>query len=290
MKYFSLLLLLLLFINTNTAMAAERISVTVNGNPVNFNTEPRIINDRTLIQIRPVVEAFGCSVVWDDATKTSYINQSGYPLNKTATLGNDINVYVNNNRIDFPDQKPVNVDGFVMIPSRTVVEALGGAVVWDNRSKTQIISTDKTKIPARKFDFRNSNWGDDIETVKRNETARFVESGNDRDGNEYLVYKENDKESEIYYGFDNNSRLSWARYYYQPKHPIQTELGKASKEYNSIKNDLTKKYGEPKYAERASQIYLARWDTDTSTIYLELIIAVEENKVVTSINYEPLSA
>ena len=128
-----------------TVLAAQTITVTINGEPVKFETPPQEINDRIIVQIRPIAEKLGCNVEWDDETQTSYINQPGIPLVKSATKGTDINVYVNNNPIIFPDQKPVNYNDYILIPSRGVVEALGYSVIWDEATHSQIISTGENK-------------------------------------------------------------------------------------------------------------------------------------------------
>ena len=126
---------------TISAPAANKISVLIDGQPVAFETPPQVINDRVMVQIRAIAERLGCSVKWDDNTQTSYINQPNVPLQKLASMGSNINVYVNNRPIDFPDQKPIMYEGYVLMPSRGVVEALGYTVSWDDSSQTQSIST-----------------------------------------------------------------------------------------------------------------------------------------------------
>ena len=119
----------------------SNITVLIDGTPIEFETAPRMINDRIMVQIRPIAEKLGCTVTWDADTQTSYINQPNVPLQKNAVKGSDINVYVNNMPIEFPDQKPAIIDDYVMIPCRGVVEALGYSVSWDADSQTQAITT-----------------------------------------------------------------------------------------------------------------------------------------------------
>lgn len=124
-----------------SAFAAEPIYVTVDGSEVSFETPPQIINDRVVLQIRAIVEMLGCGIVWDEATQTVYINQSAVPLQQTAIKGDNINVYVNNEIINFPDQKPVIYDNYVLIPSRAVVEKLGCSIEWIADAQTQVITS-----------------------------------------------------------------------------------------------------------------------------------------------------
>ena len=135
------LILVFAFMLPNAAYAANDITVTIDSVPVAFEMPPQIINDRVMVQIRAIVERLGCTVEWDDATQTSYINQPGVPLSMTAVKGQDINVYVNNQPVEFPDQKPVLYHDYVLIPSRGVIEALGYSVEWNDTTQTQAIST-----------------------------------------------------------------------------------------------------------------------------------------------------
>lgn len=50
------------------------IKVAVNNEPVSFDVSPTIINGRTLIPIRAVVEKLGCSVDWDPDLQVVYID------------------------------------------------------------------------------------------------------------------------------------------------------------------------------------------------------------------------
>jgi hypothetical protein len=117
------------------------ITVTIDGVPVIFETPPQIVNDRVVVQIRAIAERLGCSVLWDGDTQTSYINQPSVLLQRVAQRGGNINVFVNNQPISFPDQQPINYRGYVLIPSRGVIEALGYSVTWDGATRTQRITT-----------------------------------------------------------------------------------------------------------------------------------------------------
>ena len=45
--------------------AQTPIKIEVNGNEVEFDTPPVVVNDRTMIPIRAVAEAMGLKVSWD---------------------------------------------------------------------------------------------------------------------------------------------------------------------------------------------------------------------------------
>ena len=44
-----------------------------NGTELTLDAPPRIVNDRTLIPLRAVAEAFGAQVGWDEATQTATV-------------------------------------------------------------------------------------------------------------------------------------------------------------------------------------------------------------------------
>lgn len=59
-------------------------------------------------------------------------------------VAGDIKVYVNENKITFPDAKPfINNDNRTLVPIRSVAEALGADVTWEGDTRTVIIEKDK---------------------------------------------------------------------------------------------------------------------------------------------------
>jgi hypothetical protein len=116
------------------------ISVVVSGKTIAFDQPPENINGRVMVPIRYVVEEMGCTVQWDGTTQTVYIFAPDVLPEISATAGNEINVYVNNLKVNFLDQQPVNKNGRVLIPVRFVTERLGYEVEWDVDSQTVIIT------------------------------------------------------------------------------------------------------------------------------------------------------
>ena len=54
-----------------------------------------------------------------------------------------INVIMNSTYLPFPDQEPVIVEGTTLVPIRTVAEALGLEVTWDDPTDTVVLKKDK---------------------------------------------------------------------------------------------------------------------------------------------------
>ncbi len=116
--------------------------MTVNGKYVsidNQGTTPRIINDRTMVPIRAVIEAMGGTVSWNQNLKQVTLKLDG----KTLYLRINEN-YAFDDRDSFElDSAPVLIDGRTLLPVRAVVEYFGGSVSWNNTTKCVTIEYSK---------------------------------------------------------------------------------------------------------------------------------------------------
>lgn len=104
------------------------VTVIVKGENVIFDQKPVIIDGRTLVPVRYVVEKLGYNVEWDGTTQTVYIKNG--TMQNLAVQGENIKVLVNNELIQF-DVAPVIINGRTLIPIRAVVEKMGCKVEWD---------------------------------------------------------------------------------------------------------------------------------------------------------------
>jgi len=114
---------------------------TVNGSTKTLDSPPIIKNGRTLLPIRPVVEALGGTVGWDGTEKKV-----------TVTLGSTIiELWIGKNTarvngvskpIDSTNSKvvPEIINGRTMLPLRFVTENLGCELQWDPNTKTITIT------------------------------------------------------------------------------------------------------------------------------------------------------
>ena len=104
------------------------IGVFVNGNEVNFDVQPVIVNDRVLVPIRKIANALGLSdndVTWS-ADGTVTINDGS---NQILITDNDQQVSLNGNSysLDTPAQI---IDGRMMVPLRAISQLLNKNVQW----------------------------------------------------------------------------------------------------------------------------------------------------------------
>jgi len=105
-----------------------------------LDSPPVIINNRTLLPIRAVIEAIGGIVQWDDSKRKVTIildnNTIELWIGKNTARVNGVN-----KPIDSANTKvvPMIINGRTMLPLRFIAENLGCDVVWNGTTKTIII-------------------------------------------------------------------------------------------------------------------------------------------------------
>ena len=112
------------------------VTVTFNGEELEFDVPPQIMNSRTMVPLRAIFEKMGAEVDWENDTQTV-----------TATKGDTVVVLVIGDQ--FPtingevveiDQPGVIVDSRTLAPLRFVAEAFGGEVDWIGETWTATIT------------------------------------------------------------------------------------------------------------------------------------------------------
>lgn len=144
-KISMILLSLVMIFNTCTIIgyADSGITVTLNGSKIDFDVQPQLINNRTMVPLRKIFEAMDIYVEWDANTQTVSAADDNTII--TAKI-NDYNLYVNGipKLLDVP---PMIVDGRTLVPARFIAESFGGKVDWNGTTKTVAITT----IPSLTF-------------------------------------------------------------------------------------------------------------------------------------------
>lgn len=116
----------------------------MNHTPVVMDTEPAVVNGRTLVPMRPIFEGLGAEVEWDGATKGITASLG----DKTISLYlNDTVAYINgeSHQLDTP---AVLINGRTMVPARFVAESLDCFVFWEPYEKCVSIFTDAEQAAA----------------------------------------------------------------------------------------------------------------------------------------------
>jgi N-acetylmuramoyl-L-alanine amidase len=119
------------------------VALSVNGNAVQSDVPPIIIDGRTLVPLRTIAETLGATVTYNQqynyAVITTGSNQAASP---TSTTGGgkydglpEVGVLVNGQTLT-GDVPPVILDGRTLVPVRMVAEALGCTVNYSNGAVT----------------------------------------------------------------------------------------------------------------------------------------------------------
>ncbi len=100
---------------------------------------PEIVNGRTMIPLRAVTETFGATVEYDDETKTATITLDEIEI----TISENSQAYTLKNADSETESEldsPAYIkDGRMFIPLRTIGEAFGYTVNWDEDYQTAVI-------------------------------------------------------------------------------------------------------------------------------------------------------
>ena len=140
-KITAIVISVILALSSISVFAANREpSVYLNGEKMNFDVNPFIENDRTLVPMRAIFEAVGADVQWDDETKTVVAAREKNGETTFIALQINSNAFVNSKQteLDVP-AKIVNDRTFV--PLRFVIESLGEKVEWDHENYAVRITT-----------------------------------------------------------------------------------------------------------------------------------------------------
>lgn len=144
------------FCNANETLAST-IKLIVDGEDITNVTEPRIVNDRTLVPIRAVSEKLGAEVIWNNDERTveiikgdrkmllridSYLTE--YNMDSVTSYNlSDVQAQIFNSR--------------TFVPLRLVSNGLGVSIEWDNNTRTVRVDSSKSSDIETFFDFKISS-------------------------------------------------------------------------------------------------------------------------------------
>ena len=131
-------MLMVLTVFAAPAAAADEISVYLNGQKMEFDVPPVLLNDRTMVPMRAIFEALGASVSWDDYTDTATGLKDGKSVSVTIDRPE---AYVGTEKVML-DQSPVILNDRTLVPLRFVSESYGAEVNWDDKTQTVSITAD----------------------------------------------------------------------------------------------------------------------------------------------------
>ncbi|MBR1738036.1 MAG: carboxylesterase family protein [Firmicutes bacterium] len=125
--------------DTTVSMTVGSPIMTVNGEEVNIDengTSPVIINERTLLPVRAVVETFGGVVDFEAEDKTVRLEYNGKVI-KMQINGDYAEVNGTRKQLDV---SPTIINGRTMLPIRFIADNFGFTTTWDAETKTATVS------------------------------------------------------------------------------------------------------------------------------------------------------
>lgn len=136
---------ILVFSISSAAMAADDITVMLNGRTIRFDNAPIVIDDVTMVEVRPFAEALGCSVKWYQNTQSVKLTNSR--IGVVLKVDYDVMTISDMTGSDDGDLQqislpvaPMAVDGSAFVPLRSVAEAFGTEIIWDDEEYTVKLS------------------------------------------------------------------------------------------------------------------------------------------------------
>ena len=148
-KFISLILCTVAILASLPASASSDVKIVVDGNEIIFPDQgPVIIDGRTMVPIRSVMEALGMSVGWDAENSMVIVSNS----ESTVKLAINSNIMINEATdlitgevMTFESElevAPLLINDRTCLPIRAVVEAFGIAVSWDEETRSVMIMSD----------------------------------------------------------------------------------------------------------------------------------------------------
>ena len=110
--------------------------MTINGIEMKLDSAPVIVNNKTLMPIRAIVEAFDCDVQWNGLEKAATITDDNGQKIKLAV--NSGTAYCSN-KIKQIDTPPVIINNRMMLSINFVAQNFGYTVDWNENEKQIII-------------------------------------------------------------------------------------------------------------------------------------------------------
>ena len=128
-----------MLITVLSAHAAFGIKLYIDGEEVQTDVSPIIINSRTMVPARVLFEKFNATVDWDESTSQVHIKGENTDIVFTVGINKAV---VNGTEIEL-DVAPMILKERTLVPIRFISENLGYNVSWDDITKSVFITSDK---------------------------------------------------------------------------------------------------------------------------------------------------
>lgn len=125
-------------ISTAWAADGDQVQVYVEENLIQTDQPAVILNARTMIPVRVVAEAFGCSVEWEEKTQAVVITRDDLYL--AMFIGN-ANAYDADGNVYDMGAAPITTGYRTLVPVRFLCDYFGRTLQWDAMTNTVFIDS-----------------------------------------------------------------------------------------------------------------------------------------------------
>lgn len=163
-KFISLLLSIVLALSSliGVSAASNNVKVYLNGSKIEFDVQPQIINDRTMVPMRAIFEAMDCEVVWHQNLQQIVVWKNDELLMNLGVGRKYMDLFdFGTKELDVP---PMIVDERTLVPLRAISESIGATVDWNGKTQTVNITYKQTIATP------DNNSDDDDECQHKNVT------------------------------------------------------------------------------------------------------------------------
>ncbi len=115
----------------------DKIKVYVNNKRILFDTDPMLVNSRTMVPVRAIFEALGAKVMWDNNTQTAI----GIMGDTTVKIAIGQSYLTKNGEVINLDSPAFLTSGRTYVPARAIAESFNCTVEWDNDTRTVTIKS-----------------------------------------------------------------------------------------------------------------------------------------------------
>lgn len=129
---------------TILTLQIDNPKMTVNSTETDIDengTTPVIVNDRTLVPIRAIIETVDGKVGWEADTKTAVLN---YKNDEIRLVIDSVTAYLNGNASEL-DTAPAIINDRTMLPIRFIAESFGFDVDWNGETRIITITVPKAE-------------------------------------------------------------------------------------------------------------------------------------------------
>ena len=117
----------------------DKITVTMDGEAMEFDVEPVMENDRVLVPFRAIFEALGCNVTYTESDGKQFVTAMRGENHLLIEIG-AYDMYINGEK-EALDVPAIIKNGRTLVPVRAVSETFGANVEWIDDLNTVAVAT-----------------------------------------------------------------------------------------------------------------------------------------------------